>query len=549
MNTASPSRPNGTAIVVGSGPAAVGTTLALLDAGVQVTVIDLGTQLEAERRETVERLSGEDPRLWLGDDLRHITEQPTESSVKGLPEKRSYGSDYPFRDVGQLDGIETRDGVNRSVVSSAFGGFSNIWGSQVMPFTAATFDRWPVSFREMEPHYRAMLDHIPFAGEEDDLATDFPLISEGSPLPQLSDRSTAVLDAYARHRQTFHRRGIRLGRARLAFSSSDCIRCGMCMTGCPTQLIYSASHTMGRLRADGAVRYLDGLLAVDVREDDEGAQLTARSTADGMRHRFTADRIFLACGAMGTTRLAAGALGLVDRPISMQESVQFMLPFVSRRPTADPRFQDHFTLNQFNMVLTLDDEAFDVSQLHFYAYNDAFPDELPGILQTAPGRPVGAYLMRHLSVALGYLPSWASPRLEARVRAPRADGLAGLELSREDPEWSRNPMLRTVLRRVARAAPRLDLWPVLPAINLAAGGKSYHWGSSFPMSDAATDTTTDRLGRLGPWKNIHLVDASTFPNVPSTTFTLTIMANAHRIATETMRGADHASPDGAVAAR
>jgi choline dehydrogenase-like flavoprotein len=30
------------------------------------------------------------------------------------------------------------------------------------------------------------------------------------------------------------------------------------------------------------------------------------------------------------------------------------------------------------------------------------------------------------------------------------------------------------------------------------------------------------------------VDASVFPNVPATTFTLTIMANANRIATEAM---------------
>jgi len=43
------------------------------------------------------------------------------------------------------------------------------------------------------------------------------------------------------------------------------------------------------------------------------------------------------------------------------------------------------------------------------------------------------------------------------------------------------------------------------------------------------------LGRLGKWENIHLIDASVFPNVPATTFTLTIMANAHRITAESLR--------------
>ena len=70
----------------------------------------------------------------------------------------------------------------------------------------------------------------------------------------------------------------------------------------------------------------------------------------------------------------------------------------------------------------------------------------------------------------------------------------------------------------------------------SAAGKSYHFGGSFPHSDLPADgpLTTDRWGRLGQWSRVHLVDASVFPTVPATTFTLTIMANAHRIATETL---------------
>ena len=36
---------------------------------------------------------------------------------------------------------------------------------------------------------------------------------------------------------------------------------------------------------------------------------------------------------------------------------------------------------------------------------------------------------------------------------------------------------------------------------------------------------------LADFKAIHLIDASVFPTVAATTFTLTVMANAHRIAT------------------
>jgi choline dehydrogenase-like flavoprotein len=74
-------------------------------------------------------------------------------------------------------------------------------------------------------------------------------------------------------------------------------------------------------------------------------------------------------------------------------------------------------------------------------------------------------------------------------------------------------------------------------ISLSAAAKSYHVGSSFPHGGPRTMTRTDRTGRLAAWDNIHLVDASVFPVVPATTFTLTIMANAHRIASETLGAA------------
>ena len=102
--------------------------------------------------------------------MRLVSDQPVPSKVRGLPQKLTYGSDFPYRNVGQLDGVSPAADVNESVISAAYGGFSNVWGSQIMPFTASVFGTWPVSMTEMEPHYRAILGHIPFAGEVDDLS-------------------------------------------------------------------------------------------------------------------------------------------------------------------------------------------------------------------------------------------------------------------------------------------------------------------------------------------------------------------------------------------
>jgi choline dehydrogenase-like flavoprotein len=96
-------------------------------------------------------------------------------------------------------------------------------------------------------------------------------------------------------------------------------------------------------------------------------------------------------------------------------------------------------------------------------------------------------------------------------------------------------MLRAVMLRLAQSARLLDLYPVLPMLRLSAAGKSYHWGGSFPhMTERTTTFGSDVLGRVGPWERIHLVDAAVFPAVPAMTYGLTVMANAHRIASATL---------------
>lgn len=526
-----------TALIIGSGPAAAGAALALArHSDLKITVIDIGLQLEAERKSAVDILSRSEPTAWDDQSVRLVSDQPVPSKVRGVPQKLAYGSDFPYRNVGQLDGVNAAADVNESVISAAYGGFSTVWGSQIMPFTASVFGTWPLSMSEMEPHYRAILGQIPFAGEFDDLAELFPLLGRPAPLPQVSPRTARVLAAYARNRHALNRLGVHLGKARLAFNAPQCVRCGLCMTGCPYSLIYSASQTFDELRLTTRVSYHDGLLAFKVIEDAEKATVIARSLRTGQVHRFEADLVFVACGALGTTRLVANSLGLFDIDLSMKESQQFTVPMLSLHPTTDPRTEALFTLNQFNMIVALDEVGLDVSQLHFYTYNPAFVGALPRLFRARWSEPATRQILRRLSVAFGYLPSWHSPSLLLRAApGPRDDGLPNLQVTPGDPPKNGYRMLRTVLRRVLRSARLLDLYPALPAVQLAGTAKSYHWGGSFPHArEPSGGLSSDLLGRVMSWQRIHLVDASVFPNVPATTFTLTVMANAHRIASETL---------------
>lgn len=521
-------------LILGAGPAATGAALALTARpDVRVRILDVGGRLEDDHESARVTLAGQSPAQWSMDDLRLISATPVASEHRGLPEKRNYGSDFPFRDFGQLAGVTGDGRVNAHVISGAYGGFSNTWGAQTMAFSAASFDDWPFARHELEADYRAVLGAIPYTAEDDDLAEYFPLYGAADALPPLAANPARLLQGYERHRTALRARGILLGRARLAMRASQCVLCGLCMTGCPYSLVYSASHTLDALVARGRVKYVGGYLGLRVDEANGRPSVAARSLSTGRIETFYADKVLVACGALGTTRLVAHSLGLWHQPLHLHESAQFLLPLLTRRGAASLTQDGSFTLNQVNLLLPFDEAGHDLVQIHTYPYNVAMDDAVPSALKLPALRGVRDALLKRLIVGLGYLPSWRSPGFDVEVTPPLGESdAAGLALtSRPSSDGDAKALLRSVVSRLRRAAPYLGAAPVPSQVELADPGKSYHFGGSFPHARQRTDeTSSDLIGRVGPWRNIHLVDASVFPTIPATTFTLTIMANAHRIA-------------------
>jgi choline dehydrogenase-like flavoprotein len=528
-------------LIVGSGPAAAAAALALEQAReATITVVDLGGELEGARKTARAAMADTSPDRWNRGHLELLSSPPKATSLGRLPTKQVYGSNFAFENFGQLDDVDADEAANPLVVSGAYGGFSNTWGAQMMPYSTGTFETWPIPRGKLEFHYREVLKHVPYSAESDDLEETFPLMGSPEHLPKLTERTSAVLRRYERHRIAVRKHGVTAGHARLALRAPSCRLCGLCMNGCPYGLIYSASQTFDELRARARVDYRSGFRVYRIEEVATGRVCVhAIELATGQSRMFSADRVFLAAGAIGTTRIVAGSLAFTDRSIMLGESVQFMMPFLSSRPVAGPTQAGEFTLNQFNLFVTFDSNGKDASLVHCYPYNDMMLSSLPAFATAGPLRAITKLALRHLTVGLGYLPSWASPAVELRIGAAQECGtLPSIRVTSRD-NVATKPMLRRVVGTLRRSGRALDLHPIPGQTNLSGPAKSYHYGGSFPMQEKASSGpfSSDLLGRVGPWRNVHIVDASVFPTIPATTFTLTIMANAHRIATEAIRAA------------
>lgn len=507
--------------VVGSGPAGVACAAALVNRGCDVTLLDAGLELEPERRALVDRVKGS-----LGHEEVSAFKTGMTPTVRGLPQKLAYGSDYPYRHLPPLAPLAPER--FEAAASLARGGLSNVWGAAVLPFLAAEIGDWPIDWSELAPHYRAVTEMIGVTGCRDDLSARLPLFGEpGSPL-RSSTQARSLLSDLRRSRAVLREQGITFGASRLAVSADECQYCGLCLYGCPRDVPYGSSMTLDRLGRTKRFRYEGGVLVERISETSDGVTIEVLRVATGERQSFRASRLYVACGALSTARLLLRSLKLFGRSLKLLGSQYFLLPWLRYDASRGATREALHTLAQ--LFIEMNDRAISDHTVHLqvYSYNDLYLGAMlsrMAPIRTVVGPALTPFLER-LLVIQGYLHSRESPSAEVElVKGHRGERL----VVRGFPNRSAERRVCAVahklltLRRLTRAV------PLLPLLHVGKPGSGNHIGGTFPMCRKPGPLESDVYGRPFGFQRVHLVDSSTFPSIPATTITLSIMANAHRI--------------------
>lgn len=496
-------------------------------------MVDPGLGLEASRAERVRSMSAVDPTEWSAADLAFIREGTT-ASRSGIPLKRLYGSDFAFRDADEQLGLQLSDvGIKASM---AHGGFSNVWGAAVLPFPDADTAGWPFGAARLADHYRAVARLIGIAAAEDDLASRFPIFAEPRSLA-LSGQATRLLARLERHRETLARAGLLFGKSRLAVAGNaagrECAHCGLCMYGCPYGLIYNSASTVDALRRNPRFRYRPGVVVDSVRETAGGIAVLARDLETGEQLTIDAERAYLAAGVIPSAQIVLRSVGAYDRPVTIMDSQYFLVPLLTAAPARELRSERLHTLSQ--LFLELYDAGVSPFGVHLqlYTYNDLMGQGIRasfGPLARA-FEPVARSLERRMLVIQGYLHSSHSGTIRAELtRTASGDALVVNGVPRDETKR----VVGRVLKKLVAHTRELGALPLTPLAKIAEPGRGFHTGGSFPMRERPAALETDVLGRPAGWQRLHVVDSSILPSIPAATITFAVMANAHRIASESV---------------
>ena len=485
-------------VIVGSGPAGVSAAWPLIEAGIEVLMLDGAGDagLPSAPAGTIGALrrDGDAGTVMFGDQPPRPGPVQDRSPKLSTPLARAVTAG--FREHLRL---ETNGFF--AVGSLACGGLSNLWGAAAPMFDDDDLARFPGGAAAMHDSYRRVCARIGVGGGTTELAPPIERIL----------RRRAGRDEGFELRQATNAVLAEAQDGRLA-----CAHCGLCLWGCERRSIYNSAYELPALRRFANFTYLGGSVVRAVRPQGEGhvVELDGRAIA--------APRVLLAAGTIATSALALRGIGAVDCDVRLFSNPVAALAFIVPAQFAAALPERSFSLGQLDYRVRIDEA---VAMGLLYAA-DTLPlglvaDRLPF------SRPLALRFARALAPAL-VLATCYLPGAFSRNRLRVESGAAGrVVITGEQPPETRAALLAAG-RGLAGHLRRRGAYLLPGSLTLSEPGSDGHYAGTLPIGqDGRFGCSAD--GELNGCRGLHIVDGAGLPVLPAQHCTLSIMANADRI--------------------
>jgi len=528
--------PDADAIVVGSGASAVHAAWPLVDAGLRVAMLDVGHEDEVYTPRIpdapFDEIRRRDPEqhVWmLGLDYEGVPLDPLGAGPQVTPPRR-----HVLQHVDRLNPTDAHG--FEPLQSLATGGLAGAWGAVSFPFLDRELERCGLPVGAMRRHYEVIARRIGVSAEPGDLAEIAGRLDTVQPALEIDALAQRVLGRYVRRRDAFRREGMRLGRPFLAALSR---RLGDRRAQRYHDLdfwsnaggsVYRPDLSVAELRRREGFRYLRPWLVEAFRETSDGrVEVDARVPDRSGRSTFAARRLVLAAGTLGTARIVLRSLERYDVHVPLTCNPHTYVPCLVPGQLGRGCDERRHSLAQLTLVHDPTADREHLVQAQLYSYRSLL---LYRLLPELPlPRGPALRILRTLQPAFAiWVVQHEDEVDEGKTCVLRRSGERvedRLEIRYDDPpEAVRKRESRE--RSMVRAMRRLGCVPL--GRKHETHGSSVHYASAFPASRESRPLTTEPSGRLRGTRGVFLADGSPFGYVPAKGLTLTLMANADRVA-------------------
>ncbi len=532
-------------LIVGSGPAGAMAAAALVARGLSVHLIHMGYD-DATFRDRIpdqpfEQIRASDPQqayYFLGPQGEGVPTGQVRIGSQLTPPRQ-----FVTRNAETY--LPTSGASFEPMQSLASGGLGAAWGAAAYTYSDDELQRMGVEAPEFARYYQEVADQIGVSGSLDD-ATGRDCagqLQRIQPALPLDSNAQALLAAHDRRGS----RPLRLGRIPLAILSQDLgerranPQFDMDFWSDSRKSIYRPRYTLDDLAKQPNFQCTAGVLATGFDETADGVVLRAiRPDAGAAPVEFAARKLVLCAGALNSARLVLAARGQAGVRVPLLCNPYTYMPCLQVRRLGQPAREARHSMAQLAGMYAPEDAPNELVSLQLYSYRSLLNFKLVKELPLHPwaGLQVVRLLMNSLMIVGVH-----------HADAPSADnwltvrpGAAAWPL-----ELNYQPTAELLAQRSRREIAVLRELLVLGCVGGArlrpGHASSIHYAGTVPHLPAgpADRHGLDDTGRLLGSRSVYVADSAGWRYLPAKGLTLTIMANARRIA-------DHVARDLQVAA-
>jgi hypothetical protein len=481
------------------------------------------------------RRTDSDQALWfLGEDYSGIPmEGPKEGAILGGNRRYVLDVDDPGMRLAVTPGSTV-------LQSLAQGGLGAAWGAECETFDDATLTTLGLPAADMAQHVEAVTREIGIAGNGE---------WNGQLPPLRPDHHAAAVLEQARRKEATLRRmrcavrpsAVAILTEERAAQSHQLARRPYAYTDMeyfadPGLSVYRPQHTLRELLTYDTFEYHGGIVATRIAESDGGVLAHGHPVGNpNVELRFAGKRLILAAGAVGSARILLRSLGLYGTPVPFLGKQHLLTACLHPRMLGKAGPDERTSICQVvieDEERTADGLASGVAQL--YGYRSL---QLLRMLSSAP-LPVPeslgllALLTPALMIADIRFPAHRSARNTLRIEKTEDGDVVRVDL---DTDPAALAARKRSERRLHAALRAVGLFP-LRTVRCGEGSSS-HYGGTVPMSaeDMGLPLSVEPSGQLRQMSRVSVADGAVLASLPAGAPTLTIMANARRVALETLK--------------
>jgi hypothetical protein len=534
-------------LVVGTGPSGVHAASVCAARGLRVTIVDVGYDDEATRAaipagnfRELRRTDAGQSRYFLGNLAADIAGVRVGAQL--TPPRQ-----FITRDAETLAPIDAP--TFAAMQSFAAGGLGAGWGAGSYSYNDRELAEIGLPVAAMTACYNDVAAAIGIAApEHDDTSAELNRFRPLQPPHELDTNCAAVFAAYERRRARVRGLGLAVGRAPGAILSAPLGSGADTRDANPlddmdfysdaSRSVYRPRYTLEAICRLPNVTRRSGALVTHFVTGATGVDVHVRDVRTGATEVLACRRLVLAAGAIGTSRIALRSLGIIDRDVPILSNAYAYVPCVNLAMLGRPARTERHSLAQLSGVFAEAGADRDNVLLSIFSYRSLLLFKLVKEMPLPPqlGVLTARLLLSALTIVGVHQPDRRTPHKTMRMSLRDGAGRLAIAYQADASEQAGIDRRLATIRRALRAMGCVPMGTILPG-----HGSSIHYAGAFAIgTDRSDPLGTDADGALYAAPPVSIADSANWRFLPAKGLTMTLMANARRVAAAVCEELTHA---------